>query len=238
MALKQAYLKAPPTFRQKHSFQFIPIGHKKYQGTFINEKKPIDQQSIETLKIHLANADAICLSLLGDAHTQLGLVNNPQPFDFILDNHDDTVGNSRAQFIPKSLIAKTMKISTKLFINYAETLIGLASHAKPFIQIESPPPIASEEHIYAHPVGFEKKITTLGISPRQLRRKLYLLHGEIIQEYCKKLGIEYLPSPVASKDTQGYLKEKYWATDPSHANAEYGSLVLDDVSRKCREFAA
>lgn len=36
-------------------------------------------------------------------------------------------------------------------------------------------------------------------------------------------------SPIADALDQGFLAEKYWGDDPSHANSEYGTLVVKEI---------
>lgn len=235
IALKQAYIKKDSAFHQQSSFQFVPIADRRYRGVFF-ETSTVANQEIKTELIQsLYNADLIIFSLLGDAHTQLGLINHPLPYDLILDDNENHTIETNTQYIPKSAIKEKIKISTKLFTTYAKTLIDLAPSATPIIQIQSPPLIGSKEHILKHPSGFAEKIEKYGISPPLMRKNLYSLHSEVIREYCVELGIGYLLSPEEAKDNLGFLKQEYWATDPSHANAGYGSLVLAQILTECRE---
>jgi hypothetical protein len=53
--------------------------------------------------------------------------------------------------------------------------------------------------------------------------------SEMLEGAAKQLGTRFLSTPEVAVDTSGMLLEKYWNPDVSHANAEYGILLIEKI---------
>jgi hypothetical protein len=162
----------------------------------------------------------------GSAHTVLGMVEHPRPFDFVLPADPDLPVDERREIVPAEAVrARLLDIAEPYF----ETLPALlAAATAPVIQIQPPPPVADERRIAPHVPWSLFPGQPQAIAPKWLRYKLWRLHGELIAAACAKLDIAFLPAPEAAQDGEGFLDEAY-DEDGAHANAAYGALVLDQV---------
>ena len=74
----------------------------------------------------------------------------------------------------------------------------------------------------------------LGISPPAIRRKLHELHSDIARQAYAAMNIGFLGVPSACMDADGYLLPPYWSKDPTHGNAKYGALVIQQILEQSR----
>ena len=171
-----------------------------------------------------------CVS--GNEHHFLGLVNHDRPFDFVLQDAPDMPLVPGAEVIPAGLMRERMHHATELA---RFTLAGLrAATALPIWHVQSPPPIPDPAHIARHPSVFGDAVARHGVAPATLRLKLWRLQSEVYRTACAEVGIGFLPAPPAALDRDGFLSPAGWCSDPTHANAWYGALVLDQVEALSR----
>jgi hypothetical protein len=171
----------------------------------------------------------LVLSLIGgSAHTVLGMVEHPRPFDFVLPSEPDLPTDITRELVPAEAVrAKLIEMSAE-YLATVPVLLGVATG--PVIQLEPPPPIADADRIIPHvPWGFFPGQPRL-VAPKWLRYKLWRLHSEVIAAACAAFGVSYRPVPNRAKDGEGFLNPRY-DEDGAHANAAYGALVLDDLGR-------
>ena len=198
--------------------QYRPL----YRGNLVNRKI--------RLAIKTGNTRAVFLSIRGNHHNILGLLNHPVPFDFVLKECPDLPLSDCAYIIPYSQIHEIMLDMIKDKVLLPIRLFSRLMEQNLYY-LESPPPNPSDEHIKKYPEIFKDKLAELGISPKNLRLKLWKLQSGIIKDTCGKYGIRFISVPESSLDGDGFLKEKYWSKDPTHANAEYGRLVVDQINK-------
>lgn len=198
--------------------QYRPL----HKGNTINRKIKSIINAGET------NARTIFLSIRGNHHSILGLVNHPVPFDFILKDNPNLPLNDNAYIIPYVQVYEVMYNMIKDKVLFPIKLFSKIIK-NDIYYLESPPPNPSDEHIKKYPEIFKDKIEKYGVSPKTLRFKLWRLHSSIIKMTCNECGIHFISVPEDSIDGEGFLKEKYWVEDPTHANAQYGKLVIDQI---------
>lgn len=184
------------------------------------------------MKDHLPGARGrkLVVSMIGgNFHNTFGLIENVIRFDFAVPGEDDFVLSADRQLISYELIRHYF--TDAMNGGFLRSIEFLKDHYSPtkFIHICPPPPISDSDHIAKYPGGVFKDMIHLGIAPSKLRRKLYDLHNLVISEFCKKQGIEMLLPPAQAVDEDGFLARPYWKNDPTHANADYGQLVLDQI---------
>ena len=115
-----------------------------------------------------------------------------------------------------------------LFFRYIQEIKKTLPKKKLYF-IECPSPIPSAEHIKKYPKDYFREKIKNGITPKLIRWKLWHLHNDIIKKYCINNGISYITMPDGTIDDEGFLKECYWNNDPTHANADYGRLVIEQI---------
>jgi hypothetical protein len=168
----------------------------------------------------------------GNFYNTFGLIENSVRFDFAVPGETDFVLEADRQLISYALMKHYF--SDVMNRGFLESIRFLRDHYDPcrFVHVCSPPPIADNEHIVAHPGGVFRDKVHLGVTPSRLRRKLYDLHTLVISDFCQREGIELLLPPPQAVTDDGFLAQRYWKQDPTHANTAYGKLVLNQLRGK------
>jgi hypothetical protein len=161
----------------------------------------------------------IVLSVIGgSAHTVLGMVEHPRPFDFVLPSDPDIPIEEGREIIPAGAVrAKLSEIAAPYF---AQLPGLLATTASPIFHLEPPPPVADEARIAPFVPWPNFPGQPRQIAPKWLRYKLWRLHSELIGS-----------APLAAMDEEGFLAKDF-DQDGAHANAAYGALVLEMMRRE------
>ena len=167
----------------------------------------------------------LVLSLIGgSAHTVLGMVEHPRPFDFVLPSAPGLPVDDTRELVPAAAIREKLVEMAADYLAMVPIVIRAATG--PVIQIEPPPPVADPDRIARFvPWGLFPGQPRV-IAPKWLRYKLWRMHSEVIAAACARFGIRYLHSPDGAKDDEGFLADRC-DQDGSHANDAYGALVLD-----------
>jgi hypothetical protein len=190
----------------------------------------LEDGGITRLRPDLAQRVAVgqlVLSLVGgSAHTVLGMIEHPRPFDFILPTAPDLPFDENRELVPAEALRAKLTEMSEQYLSKIPVIVKTAK--APVIHIEPPPPLADEALIGPHvPWSFFPGQPQL-VAPKWLRYKVWLLHSEVIAAACDKFGVKYVRAPEAAKDDEGFLRPCY-DKDGAHANAAYGLLVLEKV---------
>ncbi len=180
----------------------------------------------------LANydANAHCVAMLaGNFHIAIGLIEHDVRWDFFCDKSTIETADLSRRIIPFGLLYKFFQVSLNVRVLTAATNLRQSFKGRT-VFVATPPIIATPEHVRKFPNMFKDKLEN-GIAPASIRKKLFDLHSRIISEHCEKNDIIYLPPPPESVDGSGCLLKKYWANDPSHANAAYGALLQAQIAK-------
>lgn len=175
--------------------------------------------------------DFIFLSLHGNFHNVIGLIENPIPF---------SVGDPISGQIPagdesknRIFIAEDMmraffdaELSSHTLVHIRKLIEHFTSSR--FFILCMPPPSGDANHIQQFPGVFKDKLD-LGVSPMSLRLKLFNIQRDLLQNSCQSLGVGFVEVPRDAVDQDGSLKRQYWNADPTHGNIDYGSLVVDQI---------
>lgn len=222
-ALMAGLKKAPSQGGQPISFEISRLSQGK-----ANEKIP----GMPMAKAHakacvLGKDDLLVFVPRGNHYNSLGLLQHPQPFDVLADGADPVAG---AQIIPQRQLEDFFEVPHDR--GYGAQILSLskASRAKPVV-LEIPPPKEDDAHIMAHAeTAFAKAgIKEIGVTDAGTRLRLWQLQQDAVRRFCAAHDLVYLPRPEAAVDPAGFLRRDYYANDATHANAEYGRLVLDQL---------
>ena len=167
--------------------------------------------------------------IMGNEYNFLALLNHPCRFDFYLPARPDLPTDENAELLPVSLVEDLMRARMEKFELYLSAL-SLLSNCQ-IIYVPPPPPIVQAAYIEAHPALFAKRLKRFGVSPAPSRLKMWLLNCEIQRQLCERAGVILYPLPEVIFILEGFLAEPYWNEDPTHGNAAYGKVVLDEISR-------
>lgn len=182
-------------------------------------------KSINLEGLDKSRINSIFLSLGGNFYNIFGLLENPSPF---VVHGKAVVDDARERvLIPRAMLKDQFKVRLDGLTNLMKVLCDHFSESSVF-HICSPPPVETAAHINKFPGIFGKRLN-MGIAPSELRKNLYDLQTEIYQEQCSTLGIEFIPPPPSSLNSNGFLGEQYLNTDPTHGNEKYGALVWSQI---------
>ncbi|RNF32806.1 hypothetical protein A7A09_020150 [Paracoccus methylarcula] len=69
----------------------------------------------------------------------------------------------------------------------------------------------------------------LGPGPNELRLKLYRIQTSVFKEIADENDADFidLSGEVATED--GFLKDCYFNTDPTHGNSAYGAVAMNHI---------
>lgn len=183
--------------------------------------------------------ELVCLSVGGNFHNIFGLIELPQPISLRDARRGSVPLDAEAaarHWLPHGLMRAHFQRRLERLLQHLEPLHRRFAGAR-FLHLSAPPPIGDAAHLRAHPGIFASRMAR-GIAPFDLRQALYRIQRDIAAERAQALGARFLDPPAAALDRQGALAEGYWADDPTHGNAVYGRLVLDQIATERRMRAA
>lgn len=178
----------------------------------------------------MSSFDVVVSMIGGNYYNTFGLIENPIRFDFTEPGETNFALPPGRELITYGLIhhffSDTM---TRGFLQNVKAL--KESCGRSFFHVASPPPVDDNDHIANNPGGYFSDKVHLGVAPPALRLKLYHLHETVVRDFCNKESIGLLPPPRESVTSQGFLERRFWKSDPTHANAAYGALVIEQIRR-------
>jgi hypothetical protein len=168
------------------------------------------------------------MSIAGNHHNQIGLLNHPRKFDFVLPSAPDLPLLGDHEVVPAAFIEATLASRLAYALRLLATLARTAQCR--VVHLQSPPPNPSAEHIARHPDEmFKDAVEQYGVAPASVRLKLWKLHSALFRKACDELGIPFVPPPPEAVDPSGFLVERAWGRDATHASDWYGELVISQV---------
>lgn len=174
--------------------------------------------------------DLIIASLGGNEWNAMALAGHPTPFDFHLP--ESGVGLMAEYGHEGHTLILAEDLIEELRARFQTVISPLAAEISAVADCEviflvPPPPIPSIPHLLAHASVFERRFRIYGVSPKELRLKVWHLHRRVLCEVAEALGHTIMDAPRSTLDDGGYLAEPYWATDPTHGNTAFGLEVLE-----------
>lgn len=194
----------------------IEVLNMRVDNDLLRGKRP----AIAALARKVGQVDVLGLSIHGNAHNIFGLLNDPVPFWM-------APGPANGQLVPQDMMQAHLEDRLTRSLELSKALVA-AIPSKVRVVINPPPPAGDQAHITQYPGVFEEKLP-LGVSPDAFRVLMYRLQSAIYERHARALDARFLPSPAAAADESGMLAQAYWNKDPTHGNAAYGALVLDDL---------
>ncbi len=170
----------------------------------------------------------VVVSLIaGNHHNAIGLIEPPEPYDFIVDDMPGTLPGRR--IVPLGEIEAAIEAHMAPHMVRLDRLLG-AFPGKPAFHVAGPPPIGDEGHIKTYPGNYAPASgLNPQITPKSVRMKLYLVQNRLLAAHCAARGITFVAAPEAGCDAEGFLAADCRKEDPTHGNAHYGRLVLETI---------
>lgn len=172
--------------------------------------------------------DVVAITLAGTLHNIIGLVQHEVPFDLMSKASCDVAHNSGRVIIPRRVIEAFFEAR----IRRGDAISKLrAAAAGRVVHLATPPPKGDDGFIAAMTARYRDKVVAeAGITPANIRLKLWELEMELVQRVCAGWGVGFLPPPPGTQE-DGFLAPEYYGNDATHANVSYGNRVLDQLLR-------
>lgn len=194
--------------------------------TVKNEKQRGDlsiEDACEAIR-NLNGNDILVISLIGTTHNIIGLVKHNQPYYIYEPGSVNQDCDPLDEVIPYNAIWDMFEKRTSAAKKIE--ILKKCANVRVF-HLMPPPPKRDNEFISSKTSRYrDANVADTGISPPELRLRLWTIEYQVLDKTCREWGITLLPPPKESMDEQGFLKREYYADDATHANAEYGALTL------------
>jgi hypothetical protein len=191
----------------------------------------------------LARAPAhatIVLFWCGNEHNAFFLI-RPEPlFDFVPAGAAESAIDERAVLVPESLVRAKLSPFTEELRAYLKFMTA-ATKAR-LVVAGSPPPKgdnAELKRLILSEWYYRDQAERLGIdlaearmTPRPIRLKLWRVTQDLMAEAALSQGCDFFPVPEAAFNEDGFLRRKLWADDATHANAQYGRIMLEALANR------
>ena len=158
-----------------------------------------------------------------------------QPNFTMLGVTDDTYDH-KAIPIPRSLLKDFFKPSFEELTEIIPSLSGAASIT--LLNGPAPKPLSYIQNYILQEKYFIDLTKSLGvggedlvITSDSLRLELWNLLAEMLASYAKTLGTNFVNAPAVSRDALGMLLPEYWLPDATHANSNYGMLLIRELAK-------
>jgi hypothetical protein len=175
---------------------------------------------------------AVFIVYNGNQH-QAEFLFSAEAFDF-LESDSDVVGEVR--LVPRQLV-RAHFARTLIELNDILAALSKAGAGKVHV-VATPPPkpdlrpwldvIRNSAYFKAQASRRGIEISEASLTAPAVMLKMWRILQELMRETAQANGAAYLPVPQAAVDAQGFLKREYHA-DASHANREYGELVMQAI---------
>ena len=179
----------------------------------------------------LGPGDIVMSAIGGNQHAVFSTIQHPVPFDFFEPGSASSI-ETGVQVIPYRTLEANFASGIRGRDGASLKALRDATAAR-VIHILAPPPKEDNAHILRHHESrfAQDNIAALGVSPPEVRLKFWNLQRRVLKQICSELGIEVMDPPVKALDSQGFLATDFYASDATHANVDYGELILADVER-------
>jgi hypothetical protein len=192
---------------------------------FVDPDKP-KSKHIPTNLYRKFPAKSVFFSLGGMEHNLIGLIESKEKFDF-MEGQDDEVDSTR-QIVPHEVIRSAMLWRLESSFVRSEQILQQFSGSLTYVA--PPPPFREVDQSLKLPTAFEPELEN-GLVPGRIRLKLYRMRNLLAEQHWRSKGVGLLPVPAEAMDSEGFLLRSFWDRDPTHANAAYGALVVDQMRK-------
>lgn len=163
----------------------------------------------------------------------------PSPmFDLVVSDRPELELDELAQLVPEAALRAFFETSMKPIRG---ALGNLRVAADALFVGGTPPPKEDDEFIRARlrkEQHFRRLAAGLGLEPEQvplsppvLRLKLWHVLQGVLRDAAQDAGAGFVPSPRSAQTPEGFLKRELYAADVTHANTQYGKLMLEELRK-------
>lgn len=169
----------------------------------------------------------------GNEHNSIYLFEGAWKVDFASRYVTRLLG--RAQIVTQRTVKQRFRDLTLNEMDETLTLLCSSSPSK-LALLGTPPPkkdnsklremLAHEPVFLAIAQAQKSTPKTIEFTDPYVRLKLWYLLQDMFREAASKFGAFFVPVPAETQDADGFLCEEFWAPDVTHANLDYGRLML------------
>lgn len=179
----------------------------------------------------------LMLIWLGNFHLAQFLFAQKVKFDFVSSVFPSLPLATDVDIVPESLVETRLSPHADNLNAAIDSLVD--GRAAGVTLVGTPPPKGDDVRLreilksdpvftqYAKGLGFEAD--TVPFNSPYLRLKLWVLTQKLTEQVAKARNLSFLPVPSECQDQEGFLKPEYWAEDISHANSDYGTLLIKHI---------
>ena len=182
----------------------------------------------------LRRQDIVLSAIGGNNHAVFSTIQHPVRFDFV-DFTDDSETEEGVPTIPYRTLEAYFAQAIRN--RDAKSIEALRKSTKArVVHMLPPPPKADNQFIreYHESVFAKDGIISQGVSAPRLRLRFWKLQARVLANVCGEFGVEVMAPPQGALDPEGFLAREYYAHDATHANPDYGELVLQQVEHLYR----
>jgi hypothetical protein len=193
-----------------------------------------DRATMFNKAIEMAEGRSVALLWDGNQHSSLFLVEQPVPFDLAPRGLEHLPLQDGAVIVPEAVVRARFRGTLGLLYPLVSAIQSRPDSA--LTLVGTPPPkrgeglraLALNEGVFfAGPTG-------LRLTPPSIMLKLWFVLQDVYREVASEVGIRFVPAPESTRDEDGFLKEEFWAADATHANAEYGRVMISHLAQSLR----
>jgi len=193
----------------------------------------LDVAQVTELISKVNSEDLIASTIGGNQHQVVSLMQHPQPYDFYSKDYVPSVTevSDNNSIIPYNVFFDYFWKGITGGNDGRRLLALKSSSCCPVVHIAPPPPKKDVDHILRfHETHFSKAgLVEYGVSPAQLRLKVWKLQLHVLKQFCLKNDINLLLPPSEAIDSEGFLSRDCYAKDATHGNQMYGNLVVNQL---------
>lgn len=187
----------------------------------------ISIEDSEALLESLGPGDIAAISILGTAHNVLGMLQHEVPFRVMRPGGRAAGEDVGGELIPWHVIRDTFVEMGARSKRIPKIRDGTKARV---LHLMTPPPKESTEYMLEKIGLYRKKLASeVGVAAPEVRLGMWQAERDSLRIVCDQWRIGFLDAPADAMTADGYLRPEYYE-DATHANKEYGELVLRQLA--------
>lgn len=171
----------------------------------------------------------VTLSVGGNEHIAMSVVQRCGRIDFVLGEAPDLPLTPGATLLPEAAIRETLRDRMESTLSIILALKEATD--APLICIEPPPPLPDSQ-ILAYPKEFfRRSVDPEKLSPELFRYKMWRVQSGLYRDICARHDIGFVAVPAALIAPPGVLAREAWGADATHANVTFGKVMVEQAIR-------
>lgn len=168
--------------------------------------------------------DGIVLSVGGNEHIALSVMQPKERFDFILGAEPELDLEPGAVVLPEAAVRETLRERMTPTLATIEAI--RKETAAPLVCLEPPPPLPNSRIIQCPQEFFRRSFDPHRLSGDAFRYKMWRTQSALYRDICMREDILFAAVPAEFVAASGMLAEAVWGADASHANALFGRRMI------------